>query len=91
MVEPAPDHGRFDAAGLGAEALMVPVASFQGVLDEEPELERGVVILAGFMSAMHLLRGFGREGSLDRGKPESCSCHGTPQAVQSDCRGAFRW
>ena len=37
MVEPAPDHGRFDAAGLGAEALMVPVAPFQGAVDEEPE------------------------------------------------------
>lgn len=29
VVEPAPDHGRFDAAGLGAEALMVPVARFR--------------------------------------------------------------
>ena len=37
MVEPAPDHGRFDAAGLGAEALMVPVAPFQGAVDEESE------------------------------------------------------
>lgn len=34
MVEPAPDHGRFDVAGLGAEALMVPVAPFQGAVDE---------------------------------------------------------
>jgi hypothetical protein len=24
VVEPAPDHGRFNATGLGAEALMVP-------------------------------------------------------------------
>ncbi len=37
MVEPAPDHGRFDAAGLGAEALMVPVAPLQGAVDEEPQ------------------------------------------------------
>ena len=37
VVEPAPDHGRFDAAGLGAEALMVPVAPFQGDVNEEPE------------------------------------------------------
>ena len=37
VVEPAPDHGRFDAAGLGAEALMVPVAPFQGAVDEEPQ------------------------------------------------------
>src|SRR5690554_3866712 len=43
MVEPAPDHGRFDAAGLGAEALMVPVAPFQGAVDEEPEDGLGTV------------------------------------------------
>jgi hypothetical protein len=36
VVEPAPEHGRFDAAGLGAEALMIPVAPFQGAVDEEP-------------------------------------------------------
>lgn len=35
MIEPAPDHGRFGVAGLGAEALMVPVAPFQGAVDEE--------------------------------------------------------
>src|SRR5690554_7777311 len=43
VVEPAPDHGRFDAAGLGAEALMVPVAPFQGAVDEEPEDGLGTV------------------------------------------------
>src|SRR5690606_22471114 len=37
MVEPAPDHGRFDAASLGAEALIVPVAPFQGAVNEEPK------------------------------------------------------
>jgi hypothetical protein len=29
--------GRFDASGLGAEALMVPVAPVQGAVDEEPQ------------------------------------------------------
>lgn len=43
MVEPAPDHGLFDAAGLGAEALMVPIAPFQGAVDEEPEDGLGTV------------------------------------------------
>ena len=43
MVEPAPDLRRFDAAGLGAEALMVPVAPFQGTVDEEPEDDLGSV------------------------------------------------
>src|SRR5690554_2251722 len=43
MVEPAPDHGRFDFAGLGAEALMVPVAPFQGAVDEESEDGLGTV------------------------------------------------
>lgn len=37
VVEPAPDHSRFDAEGQGAEALMVPEALFQGAVDEEPE------------------------------------------------------
>jgi hypothetical protein len=37
VIEPAPDHGRFDAADLGAEALMVPVAPFQGAVNEEPQ------------------------------------------------------
>ena len=35
MVNPTPDHGRFDAAGLGAETLMIPVAPFQSGVDEE--------------------------------------------------------
>jgi hypothetical protein len=43
MVEPAPDHGRFDPAGLGAKTLMVPVAPFQGAVDEEPEAGLGTV------------------------------------------------
>ncbi len=43
VVEPAPYHGRFDAAGLGAEALMVPVAPFQGAVDEEPKDGLGTV------------------------------------------------
>ncbi len=43
VVEPAPDHGRFDVAGLGAETLMVPVAPFQGAVDEEPEDSLGTV------------------------------------------------
>ena len=43
VVEPAPDHSRFDASGLGAEALMVPVAPFQGAVDEKPEDGLGTV------------------------------------------------
>ena len=43
MVEPAPDDGRFDALGMGAEALMVPVAPFQGAVDEEPADGLGTV------------------------------------------------
>ena len=42
VVEPAPDHGRFYASVLGAEALMVPVAPFQGVVDLEPGQTGGV-------------------------------------------------
>ena len=41
MVKPAPDHVRFDAAGLGAEALMVPVSPFHGAIDEESEDDLG--------------------------------------------------
>ncbi len=42
MVEPAPDHGRFDAAGLGAEALMVPVAPFQGAVAKSRRMDSGL-------------------------------------------------
>lgn len=54
MVKPAPDHGRFDFAGLGAEALMVPVAPFQGAVNEESE--DGRECLPGFCSGSRCLQ-----------------------------------
>ncbi|RPI55695.1 MAG: hypothetical protein EHM49_01590 [Deltaproteobacteria bacterium] len=39
----ATDHRRFDAAGPGAEALMVTAALFQGAVDKEPQDGLGTV------------------------------------------------
>src|SRR5690606_12243922 len=67
MVEPAPDHGRFDAASLGAEALMVPVAPFQGAVDEESEDGLGTVFRV----------------CVDSGRPWSSPCGRTFSASKS--------